>query len=159
LDEQKNTLPTDWVLSTHHSVQLAIDAEVRVDHSYQAFTTRYLAIADYRAKQADVMGLERLIQNVLQRDRVLGAKRPEGVNAWLGRMRERLDGPGRLQLGRARYGMREPVLTAYRTAIQQPFDLLTQITPSLESIKSLAGSSAAALDGIERTSAKIVALA
>lgn len=159
LDQQKDVLPTDWVLSTHHAVQIAIEAEVRVDRSYQAFTTRYLAIADYRAKQADVMGLERLIQNALQRDHMLGAKRPEAVNALLGMIEEKLDAARRLQLARDRYAMREPVLTAYRTAIQQSFDLLAQITPSLESIKSLAGSSAAALDGIERTSAKIVALA
>ncbi len=159
IDQEKAALPPAWAASTRASVQSAIQAEVRTDRSYRAFTTRYIAIADYRARQADVLGLERLLRGAQQRDRLLGGKRPETVSALIAVIEEKLDAARRLQLARDRYALREPVLTAYRLAIQQPFDLLTEIAPALESIKSLAGSSPAALAAVERTSARIVALA
>ena len=159
LDQQKDALPTDWVISTHQSVQAAIQAEVRTDRAYRAFTTQYVAIAADRARRADVAGLERLMLGVQQRDRALGGKRPESVASLLAVIEEKLDAARRLQLARDRYAMREPVLTQYRIAIQQPMELLTQMVPSLESIKSLAGTSPAALAAIERTSARVIALA
>jgi hypothetical protein len=55
--------------------------------------------------------------------------------------------------------MREEVLTQYRIAIKQPMDLLAQLTPLLESIKSLAGTSPASLATIESTSARVILLA
>ena len=159
LDQQKDALPTDWVITTHQSVQTAIQAEVRTDRAYRAFTTQYVAIAAYRAQQADVAGLERLIIGVQQRDRALGEKRPESVAALLAVIEEKLDAARRLQLARDRYTMREPVLTQYRIAIKEPMDLLAQLTPSLESIKSLASTSPASLATIESTSARVIALA
>ena len=159
LDRQKDLLPTDWVLATHRSIQAAIQAEVSTDRAYQAFTTRYVAIADYRAKQADVMGLERLVQSVHDRDRLLGGKRPDAVASLIAVIEEKLDAARRLQLARDRFALREPALRQYRAAMQQPMALLEQMTPALEAIKSLAGSSPAALAAIDRSTAKIAELA
>ena len=72
---------------------------------------------------------------------------------------EKLDAARRLQLARDRYALREPMLREYRVAIQQPVDLLLRMTPALEAIKSLAGSTPAALAGIERAAAQIISLA
>lgn len=159
IEQQKNVLPVDWVVATHRSVQAAIQAEATTDRVYRAFTTRYIAIADYRAKQADVMGLERLIQSLQQRDRVLGGKRPDAVASLVAAIEEELDAARRLQLARDRFALREPVLREYRVAMAQPLELLLQMTPLLEAIKSLAGSSPASLSAIERSAARIVGLA
>lgn len=159
LDRQKDALPTDWVLSTHRSTQAAIQAELATDRAYQAFTTRYVAIAAYRASQADVLGLERLIESVHQRDRLLGAKRPDAVASLVAVIEEKLDAARRLQLARDRFALREPALRQYRVAMQQPVDLLAEMTPLLEAIKSLAGSPPTSLTTIERSTAKILEVA
>ncbi|HZT76782.1 MAG TPA: hypothetical protein VFA27_08995 [Vicinamibacterales bacterium] len=159
IEQQQDALPAAWVVPMRASIQSAIQAEVRVDRTYRAFTTRYIALADYRAKTADVRGLERLVRLVQQRDRALGAKRPESVASLLAVIDQKLDAARRLQLARERFALRAPILTKYRLDMQRPIDLLAAMTPSLESIKSLAGSSPASLAALERTSAQIAALA
>ncbi len=159
LDQQKDVLPAAWAASTRTAVQATIREELRIDRTYQAFSARYVAIADYRARQADVLGLERLLRNAQQRDALLGNKRPEAVTSLIAVIEEKLDSARRLRLARDRFALREPVFTRYRLAIQQPIELFVQMTPALEAIKSLAGSSPFALASIERTSARIVALA
>src|SRR5262249_13682405 len=106
-----------------------------------------------------VLGLERLIQTVRQRDQALGESRPDAVNALLAVVEEKLDAARRLQLAGDRWAMPAPVVYGYRAPIRQPMDLFAQLKPSLEAIKSLSGSSAESLATIERLSARIVALA
>jgi hypothetical protein len=159
LDQQKNLVPAAWAASTRTSVQATVQSELRTDHVYQTLTTRVLAVADARAKTADVRGLERLVRSLEAQDRALGNKRPDAVTSLIAVIDEKLDAARRLQLARDRFAMRAPELTKYRLAIQTPIDLLAQLTPSLEAIKSLAGSSPASLAALERTSTRIVALA
>jgi hypothetical protein len=159
LDQQTDAVPAAWAGSTRTSVQASIATELHTDQIYRTMSTHMIALADMRAKAADVRGLERLALTVQTRDRALGSQRPESVTALLAVIDEKLDAARRLQLARERFALREPVLQQYRQSIQQPLTLLAQLTPSLEAIKSLAGSSAASLAAIERTSARVVALA
>jgi len=159
LDGQKDSVPAEWAGSTRSSVRAAIQAELRTDRAYQTMTTHVIALADVHAKAADVRGLERLVRSVLAHDRALGGKRPESVTALLTVIEEKLDAARRLQLARERFALRAAVLHEYRVEIQRPMTLLAQLTPALEAIKSLSGSSPASLAAIERTSARIVALA
>ena len=159
IDRQKDALPSAWVAARRPEIEAAVLTELRLDRWYQQLTTRIVGIANYRASNADVLGLERLMRTVRQRDQALGEKRPEAVNALLALVEEKLDAARRLRLARDRWAMRAPVLYEYRAAIRQPMDLFAQLKPSLEAIKSLSGSSAESLATIERLSSRIVKLA
>jgi hypothetical protein len=159
IDRQKDALPAAWVAARRPEIEAAVLTELRLDRWYQQLTTRIVGIANYRASNADVLGLERLMRTVRQRDQALGEKRPEAVNALLALVEEKLDAARRLRLARDRWAMRAPVLYEYRAAIRQPMDLFAQLKPSLEAIKSLSGSSAESLATIERLSSRIVKLA
>ena len=159
IDRDKDALPAAWVATRRPEIEAAEQTELRVDRSYKLLTTRFISIANYRAGNADVRGLERLVRTVQQRDRLLGERRPEALNALLAVVEEKLDAARRLQLARDRWQMRAPVLYEYRAAIRQPMDLFAQLKPSLEAIRALSGSSAESLATIERLSARIVMLA
>src|SRR6185503_17565079 len=150
IDRAKDTLPADWVAATRADATDAIRLEQRLDRSYQALTARVMASANWRARSADVPGLERLLLSIPRRDAALGAKRPDAVNALVAAVEEKLDAARQLQLARDRWAMREPDLRRYRVAIGMPMDLFTELKPPLETIKSLAGSPPTTLAFIQR---------
>jgi hypothetical protein len=157
LDNVKNNasaLPAAWAASARAELEAAIRAEQQVDTAYRAMTRGILMIADRRAKAGDVRGVERLLSRIQQRDQDLGFSRPEAVNALVAAVEAKLDATRRLRLARDRWELRLPVLVEYGAAIRAPIALFGQLKPALEDIKSLAGSSPAALrllqDGTSR---------
>jgi hypothetical protein len=133
-------------------------AELRLDRSYQALTARTMASANWRARMADVPGLERLLLSIQQRDAALGAKRPDAVNALVAAVEAKLDAARQLQMARDRWALRAPDLRRYRLEIGTPIDLFTELKWPLENIKSLAGSPPTALSFIQRRVARILTL-
>src|SRR5262249_18655615 len=132
VDREKATLPEDWAAATRTNVETVLRMEAQVDRSYKLLTTRVVALANRRARYADVRGLERLERYVQQRNRILGEKRPDSVPALLTVIEERLDAARRLQLARERWAFRLPVLQQYQAAIRLPIDLFAQIVAPLD---------------------------
>ena len=159
LERDKAELPSGWVEATRTETRAAIAVEAQRDLAYNTFSASTMVTAGRRARLADVRGLERLLERIQARDSALGGHRPETVNALLAAVQEKLDAARRLQLARDRWTMRQPAYRDYNVAIQQPIDLFAQLTPSLENIKSLSGSTAGSLTGIERAAAQILKLA
>ena len=159
LDRDKDAVPADWATETRTATEAAVQAEMRVDKRYQVFTTHAMAVANYRAQQGDVLGLQRLLQTIPQRDALLGGKRPDAVAALVGGVQGKLDAARRLQLARDRFAMRAPVLREYRNEIRTPMDLFAQLKPALEAVKALSGSTPEALALVERNVARILTLA
>ena len=158
IDRVKETLPVEWAAATRADASDAIQAELRLDRSYQLLTARTMATADQHARMADVPGLTRLLLSIQRRDAALGAKRPEAVTALVAAVEAKLDAARQLQLARDRWAMRAPELHRYRAAIGAPIDLFTELQPPLESIKSLAGSPPTTLAFIQRRAARILKL-
>jgi hypothetical protein len=156
LGNARAALPTDWVLATAAAARRDIEAEVRVDQSYQLLTRQVMRQADLRARNADVRGVEQVMARVFQRDFALGGTRPEAVNALVRAVEEKLDAARRLRLARDRWALRAPELAKYRVAIGRPLDIFAMLGPALEDIKSLSGSSPFTLDRIDRLVAWIV---
>jgi hypothetical protein len=102
------------------------------------------------------MGLEILIDNIHRRDETLGAQRAEMVNALIVAVQAELDAARQLQLARDRWALRAAAFHRYRLAIRPPMELLTTLKPSLESIKSLSGTSPGALSALQQTVDKIL---
>src|SRR5262249_33845209 len=72
LDGDIEALPPGGVGATRPEMESAIRTELRIDRSYRTLTKTMMAVADSRARLADVRGLERLLTRVNQRDRMLG---------------------------------------------------------------------------------------
>ena len=159
IDREKAVLPAGWAAATRLEAEAAIQAERRIDNSYQTLTSRTMTLANRRARLADVRGLERVLRSVQQRDAALGAKRPEAVTALVAAVEDKLDAARRLQLARERWALRAPALHEYRLAITTPMDLFAGLKPPLENIKALAGSTPMALATIQRATARILKLA
>jgi hypothetical protein len=149
-------LPVEWATTTRAAVRREIATEARIDRSYQALTTRMTNLADYRARNADVLGVERVIARIYRRDAWLGGMRPDTVSALVATVEERLDAARRLRLARDRWALRAPDLATYRAAISRPLDIFAQLQPALEDIKSLAGSSPSTLERLDRLVAWIL---
>jgi hypothetical protein len=158
IDRTRDSLPVEWAAATRADASDAIQAELRLDRSYQLLTARTMASADQHARTADVPGLTRLLLSIQRRDAALGARRPEAVTALVAAVEAKLDAARQLQLARDRWEMRAPELHRYRAAIGAPMDLFTELQPPLESIKALAGSPPTALAFIQRRVARILKL-
>jgi hypothetical protein len=156
LDRDKAALPPDFVAGTRAATEAAVQTERRLDRSYRALTDTTVALADRRARLADVRGLERMLLRIHQRDQALGARRPEAVNALVAAVEARLDAARRLRLARDRWALRAPVYARYRMAMRSPMLLLTEIRPPLESIKSLSGSTPTALTTLQRAASRLL---
>ena len=113
-------------------------------------------MADYRARNADVLGVERLLTRIARRDTLLGRRRPDAINALVDAVEEKLDAARRLRLARDRWALRAPEFASYRAAISRPLDIFATLRPALEDIKSLAGSSPSTLARLDRLIAWIL---
>jgi hypothetical protein len=159
IDREKASLPTDWAERARMEAQIQIKQEIALDRSYQSLAARMMLLANRRAAQADVRGIEQVVKAIHEWDVALGQKRSDAVDSLIRAVEEKLDVARRLQLARDRYALRAPVLARYRMAIHTPIELFVQLVPALEGVKALSGSPPATLNGIERTVAQILSLA
>jgi len=56
---EPSALPSAWAAQIRADAQAEIAKELRLDRSYQTLSARMMALAGWRAKQADVRGVER----------------------------------------------------------------------------------------------------
>lgn len=159
IDRDKAALPGAWAATARAEATAEIARELKLDRSYHSLTLRMMTLANRRAKQADVRGLERVVRAIHQRDAALGTKRPEAVDSLIAAVQAKLDAARQLQLARDRYALRAPALMQYRVAIRMPIDLFAQLKPSLEAVKALSGSAPATLTALQRGVARILTLA
>jgi hypothetical protein len=159
IDRDRTALPAEWAGVTRTETQAAVNAELGIDRAYQTLTARTMAIADRRARLADVRGVERLLHAIPRHDAALGARRPDAVNALVTAVEAQLDAARQLRLARDRFAMRAAVLARYRVAVRTPLALFAQLKPPLEAVKALSGSTPGTLAAIERTVGRILTLA
>jgi hypothetical protein len=156
IDSGRASLPPEWASAKRLEAEMAMRAEQRVDASYRSLTARLTGLATYRARMADVRGLERLLQSLPQRDAELGAKRPDMIQTLAAAIEEKLDAARRLQLARDRWALRAADFQRYQLDVAVPLALFARLKPLLEDIKSLSGSTAVALRTLERSTADIL---
>jgi hypothetical protein len=109
-----------------------------------------LAQAERRVKRADVRGLTRLRDRVLDEDARLGGKRPQQLDALLATVNQKLDAAARLRLARDRWATQAETLRLYRRAIGAWVDVLRRAEKPLGDIRALAGPSTETLQDIGR---------
>jgi hypothetical protein len=94
--------------------------ETSVSNAYATLSTTALATAAFRAKKADVVGVDRAIRSVLDEDDRLGRKRPSEMASILAALDLQLDAAKKLQAARAAWQSRQPALSAYRKKVESP---------------------------------------
>jgi hypothetical protein len=158
IDRDKDELPADWVATTRADTEAALKVELKIDQSYQALTDGVLAVADRRARFADVRGVERVLARVQVLDDRLGHRRPEAITALVAAVEAKLDATRRFRLVRDRWELRLPVLATYGAAIRAPIALFAQLKPLLEDIKALSGSSPGSLAALQQGTTRMTEL-
>ena len=138
-----------WAVAARASIRKSIEAETAIDRDYASLATRILTVADRRVKRADVRGLTRLRDRVLDEDARLGGKRPQQLDALLATLNQKLDAAQRLRLARDRWALQAETFRLYRRAIDAWVDVLRRAQGPLNDIRALAGPSAATLQDLE----------
>ena len=156
IERDADILPSDWRTEVRRATRLLIATEIETDRAYRSLTSRMLGLAGQRARAADVRGLQRLVEEIRDRDRGLGGKRPDAVNGLLEAVEAELDASRLLRLARDRWAIRVPDFRKYGAGVTTPLERLARLKPSLEDIKALAGSGPWALGNIQRTTARVL---
>jgi hypothetical protein len=157
LEANAASLPPAWLEDVRAATRVRLENERRIDRDYRSLTTRITALAEQRARVADVRGLVRLLDRVHADDGRLGRQRPEVIGALVGAVQTRLDAARRLQLARDRWALRAEAFRQYRLEMAPSLALLAKLEPSLEQIKLLAGSSGESLTTLGRGVTQILA--
>jgi hypothetical protein len=156
VDRDADVLPGEWRTEIRKTTKAAIALELETDRAYSAFTSQTLGVAVTRTRAADVRGLERLIAEVHERDKLLGNKRPEAVIALIESLQTELDSARRLRLARDRYELRIGDLRKYQASVTAWIQRLGDLKPQLEDIKALAGSGPWALQTVQRVAGEVL---
>jgi len=152
--------PAEWKAARHAEAVAELAAEERISRSYAELISRAVASASARSQQADVMGLQALIRQVLEADDRLGRLRPQETSALLTLLDTRLEDARQLRLARDAFQMRAGVLRAYRTRVDASIRHLSRASRSIEAIRELAGPaprSLAALESRVHTAGRLLA--
>jgi hypothetical protein len=139
-----------WAVAARERIKKSIEVETAIDRDYATLASRVLTQADRRVKRADVRGLTRLRDRVLDEDARLGGKRPQQLDALLATLNQKLDAAQRLRLARDRWALQAETFRLYRRAIGAWVDVLRRSERPLHDIRALAGPSAATLQDLER---------
>ena len=140
IDRDAAFLPVIWAAETKEAATASIARELEIDRVYRRLETQTIRLATDRARQADVRGVQRVIDQVKLNDQALGGYRPDTVNGILASVQEQLDAARRLRLERDRWALRLPELRAYRDSMGESLQKLTRLKPALEDIKAMTGS-------------------
>jgi len=139
IDQSLPVLSRDWAKRARESALAALKVETRTDQAYAKLRHRIVASADRRGADADVRGVDRLLQQIKQTDAALGTKRPDDVAALIAHVETKLDAARLLRLARDRWALRSGALLAYRDLTARIIQEFEAIKPALAEIRSLSG--------------------
>lgn len=139
-----------WVDAMRSRTTQALRLERRTDLAYRDLAIATLRDADRRAARLDVRGLLRVRARVAERDRAMGAKRPEEMHALIAAIDDRLDSARRMRLAQDRWLARAPLVRAWRDNVQPAVERLRAAKAILSDIRTLAGPSIDALSAFAR---------
>jgi hypothetical protein len=145
LNRDAASLPREWATATRATISAAIDADVRIERSYQAIIRRAVGQAETRARLGDVRGITRLLERLRRDDAALGRQRPDAVSGAISVLEAHLDGARKLRLARDHWALRAPVLRRYGDMMTSSLGIFRRLQKPLQDIRELAGSTEAAL--------------
>ena len=155
IDNPRTGLPAAWARPTRRWAIHAIGEEVSAGKAYAALNATMLKRASTAAGRADVRAVQGVLDAIVRRDRQLGRKRRDEINALIEQVRAQLDAARRLRLARDQWAERAGSFQAYTRGVAPIVDVMAKVARTLDDIKNLAGSDAASLvawgAGLRRT--------
>ncbi|MGE0043264.1 MAG: hypothetical protein AB7H88_05060 [Vicinamibacterales bacterium] len=139
LDRAVDLLPGAWASRIRKTALGGIAEEARLDRVYADLRRDTLRDAQKAASRADVRSLQRLREKVVRRDRSLGTRRADEVNALLATVDAQLDAARRLRLARDQWQLRLPAYRAYEDGVAPTLEVLDAAAGALGDIKAMAG--------------------
>jgi hypothetical protein len=158
LDRDADTLPAGWAETVRAKTTAAMEADLRLERTYQSMIRRSIGQAERRARNGDVLGVRRALERLRRGDAALGRKRPDAILGAIAAVEAELDAARRLRLARDRWALRAPVLRQYGGAMTTAFAIFRSLQKPLENIKQLSGSTQASLSVVERRVARVLEL-
>jgi hypothetical protein len=141
IDRAVGYLPDSIATALRSTALGEIAEEQRVEQAYTTLRTTTLVEAGRYAERADVRGLERLRQQLRERDAQLGSRRPDYVIGLLAALNAHLDSAHRLRLAHDQWLLAEGPMRAYQRSATPFIQALVDARSSLDDIKLLAGPS------------------
>ena len=139
IDRAVGYLPNAISAALRETALGGIAEEQRIDNLYTDLQTTTLAEAGQFAERADVRSLERLREQVQQRDAQLGARRPDHVAGLLATLDAQLDSARQLRLAHDQWLLAETHMRRYQSRAMPFIQSLVNMRQSLDDIKLLAG--------------------
>jgi hypothetical protein len=139
----------DWEAALRDRALADLEAEEKISRSYADLTQKSLVGVAARAARADVLGVQRIIRDVLSADDRLGRRRPQETAALLATLDTHLDAARRLRLARDSWSLRAGVLERYRSQVQAAIEPFVQSVRWVEAIRELAGPPLRSLASLE----------
>jgi hypothetical protein len=137
--EQPATPGLAWTSALRAKASTQLTTELKTDKSYGDLVAQIIAVADEKAKRADVSAIEGLVKTTLKADDKLGRRRPQVTAALLATLDARLDSARRLRLARDAWVLRQRAVKEYEGRIRAAINRFRRSTSSLQQIKQLAG--------------------
>jgi hypothetical protein len=131
----------EWRATTVASVTAELAEARKTEAAYQAVSSELMRSATRYARRGDVAGVERVIESVARRDRLLGRKRPDQVRALVGALQGELENAQRVRLVLDRWELRFPLLQKYERIRSDLLEGFESVRPQLDEIRRLAGPS------------------
>ena len=141
IDRAVGYLPESIATAVRATAIGEIAEEQRIEQSYASLRTSTLVEAARHAERADVRGLERLRQQLRERDTLLGSRRPDYIAGMLATLNAHLDSAHRLRLAHDQWLLAEAPMRQYQREATPFIQTLIDVHDSLDDIKLLAGPS------------------
>ncbi len=146
--EGPDTSAVAWTSTLRAKASTELATELKTDKTYGDLVAQMIAVADEKAKRADVGAIEGLVKATLKADDKLGRRRPQVTAALLATLDARLDAARRLRLARDAWVLRQRAVREYEGRIRSALNRFRRSTTSLQQIKQLAGPSPDALPSL-----------
>ena len=110
LDRDQASLPQTYVEPTRTKIRALLDADARIERSYQSVIRRLMNQATALTRVGDVTGVRKVLESLRLADAELGGTRPDAIAGAIAAVEEQLDVARRLRLARDRWALRAPEL-------------------------------------------------
>jgi hypothetical protein len=145
LGDPQSGLEAGWRERTLAETRAELDVEFRTDDAYARLGKAALAEASTHSEQADVYGVQSVLDSVLEQDAELGSRRPGYLLALLTTLDVRLEDARARRLERDRWQLRAESVRAYQREVESVLQGFDAQRSMLDDIRLLAGPDAGAL--------------
>ena len=145
LDDPASNLPPGWSQTTRALADRELQDELRIEQDYTDLARTVLTRASAYAGQADVRGVQSVLDEMLVRDEVLGRRRVDYMSAVISAVEARLSDAQELRLARDGWQLRIDSFRQYQTEVSGALTQFGQTRTMLDDIRLLAGPDAGSL--------------